>query len=1058
MAPHDPKKADRRPPQIIVASSYTSNSSLSPTAREFTSAGSSGASFLAEPRPTPTTSTLKTTSSLSPTRNTPPSPARSHSRGRKLAVPVPASPTVADTEEPGTREEARQVRQKTQYQDEVEDWYNKWGEEQEKNTELGKKLASSEAEKKRLLTQNEDQSNELNSSLEKVKELEKKLDQTRKEKAERDGKLSKPQPILHDADELLHVTESTLKDTEKNLREAEKQRDSLTVIDAGLHADLDEYEKDHAEKSAALEQSANAQQQLEKVLQIFKEEFTEVSTGINIDDYLNLFRETVQGSRHLRRDGSHVSLASATGKPSKGASRASGNRNVSGISIGDELRDQGHETDEESEDEGASANGDADDTITHVEVVEPHRFNNWAGGEATVVETGNLTPGKATVSTQTPSADGPLIPDPFPRPKNYRDSETWTSTDKGVQCDVEVPTMTEHRHKEIVTDLQAKWTNAEKLLGIARADGKTKDQKFTDQFKANVPLRNQIKKQQEDLNDQRAEVTKLRDVVTERESRVRQGEATIKHNDESARTYIAYIEKKLADQIGQANADKVAQDAAATKLNDRNAELERQLKELKRKGDAAGIETENLKKDLDEERGKVKAAKVLEEAASRTTTESNARIETLQHKAQVSQRESDASHVNITQLEKDLAEQRQQVEAAKVRQDAAERTTIDTKTRNGELEVELKKLRRESDAAQAAQNGASSAEMTNARFKELEDDVKEYQSDFGLLKAKHKTAKEELLAAKSRVAALDKESKELRRTSDARISNLEGELKDTKEALEAAKKEQKTATDGLADANTRIGAFEHELKELRRTSDARIAELEGVLKDTQDELETLKTTHQTASDNLAAAEDRIRDLTQSAELEASLTVFRTKSTKEGYHERNERITALETQVQSLTTDRNTAIRARDAAQDALPDYKAGLPPQPAPSPPPTQRPLRPLRPTAQSVSTTLHRPASYLPAPLARVLGKNPAWLTYFLLLAMHLFAVWMIFRVEENRRWDVANERMHRRVLYTSERRRYGEGGLGLGLGLGSGTLWGGEWWLGMLEGWVGPDLGLVG
>ncbi|KAK0872064.1 hypothetical protein LTS02_001558 [Friedmanniomyces endolithicus] len=1032
MAPRDPKKTDQRLPQIYVASSYTSASSLSPTAREFTSAGSSGASLLAEPRPIPTTSTLNATS-LSPTRQTPPSPARSRSRGRELAVPVPATPTVANTEELGTRDEARQARQKTQYQDEVEDWYNKWGEEQEKNTELGKKLASSEAEKKRLLTQAEDQSNELNSSLDKVKELEKKLDQTRKEKQERDGKPSKPQQTLNDADELLHVTESTLKDTEKKLREAERQRDALTANNAGLHADLDEYEKDYAEKLAALEQSADAQQQLEKVIQIFREEFTEVSKGINIDEYLSLFRETIQGSRRLRRDGSQVSLASATGKPSSGASRASGNRNISGASIGDELRDQGHETDEESEDEGASANGDADDTIKHVEVVEPHQVNHWAGGEATVVVSGKSSPGKATVSTQTPPAGGPLIPDPFPRPKNYRDSETWTSTDKGVQCDVEVPTMTERRHKEIVTELQTKWTNAEKLLGIARADGKSKDQKFTEQFMTNVPLRNQIKKQQEDLNVQRAEATKLRD--------------------------------EAAEEIGQANAAKAVHDAAATDLNVRNAELERQLKELKRKGDAAGIETDNLKKDLDEQRGKVRAAKVLQDAASRATTESNARIDTLEREAQNSQRNGDASRINITQLEKDLAEQRQLVEAAKASQDAAERTTTDTKTRNSELELELKKLRRESDAAQAAQNGASSAEVTNARIKELEDDVKEYQSDFGVMKAKLKTVKEELRAAKTRVAALETENKELRRTSDARILELEGELKDTKKALEAAKADKRTAAQGLADANIRIGAFEHELRELRRTSDARIAELEGLLKDTQDELETLETTHQTASDDLADAQDSIRKLQQDARTEKNSQELRDLGRKDIVKDRDDRIEELEAQIKTLTTDRNIALRARDAARDALRDYKAGLLPPPAPAPPapappspapppPPQRPIRPLRPlrptTAQPVSTAIHRPSSYLPAPLARVLGKKPAWLNYLLLLAMHLFVVWMVFRAEENHKWDAANERMHRRVLYTSERRRYGEGGLG--------KQWGGEWWMGVLERVVGPDLGLVG
>ncbi|KAK0845128.1 hypothetical protein LTR03_007626 [Friedmanniomyces endolithicus] len=1020
MAPRDPKKTDQRLPQIYVASSYTSASSLSPTAREFTSAGSSGASLLAEPRPIPTTSTLNATS-LSPTRQTPPSPARSRSRGRELAVPVPATPTVANTEELGTRDEARQARQKTQYQDEVEDWYNKWGEEQEKNTELGKKLASSEAEKKRLLTQAEDQSNELNSSLDKVKELEKKLDQTRKEKQERDGKPSKPQQTLNDADELLHVTESTLKDTEKKLREAERQRDALTATNAGLHADLDEYEKDYAEKLAALEQSADAQQQLEKVIQIFREEFTEVSKGINIDEYLSLFRETIQGSRRLRRDGSQVSLASATGKPSSGASRASGNRNISGASIGDELRDQGHETDEESEDEGASAN-DA---------------TGWWPFDTRPISS----------------------PEELPR---FRDMDEHR---QGSACDVEVPTMTERRHKEIVTELQTKWTNAEKLLGIARADGKSKDQKFTEQFMANVPLRNQIKKQQEDLNVQRAEATKLRDEAAEFQRRVGQAEAIIKHNDESARNYIAHIEKNLAEQIGQANAAKAVHDAAATDLNVRNAELERQLKELKRKGDAAGIETDNLKKDLDEQRGKVRAAKVLQDAASRATTESNARIDTLEREAQNSQRNGDASRINITQLEKDLAEQRQLVEAAKASQDAAERTTTDTKTRNSELELELKKLRRESDAAQAAQNGASSAEVTNARIKELEDDVKEYQSDFGVMKAKLKTVKEELRAAKTRVAALETENKELRRTSDARILELEGELKDTKKALEAAKADKRTAAQGLADANIRIGAFEHELRELRRTSDARIAELEGLLKDTQDELETLETTHQTASDDLADAQDSIRKLQQDARTEKNSQELRDLGRKDIVKDRDDRIEELEAQIKTLTTDRNIALRARDAARDALRDYKAGLLPPPAPAPPapappspapppPPQRPIRPLRPlrptTAQPVSTAIHRPSSYLPAPLARVLGKKPAWLNYLLLLAMHLFVVWMVFRAEENHKWDAANERMHRRVLYTSERRRYGEGGLG--------KQWGGEWWMGVLERVVGPDLGLVG
>ncbi|KAK0767760.1 hypothetical protein LTR59_018177, partial [Friedmanniomyces endolithicus] len=489
-------------------------------------------------------------------------------------------------------------------------------------------------------------------------------------------------------------------------------------------------------------------------------------------------------------------------------------------------------------------------------------------------------------------------------------------------------------------------------------------------------------------------------------------------------------------------------------LNDRNAELERQLKELKRKGDAAGIKTENLKKDLDEERGKVRAAKVLQDAASRATTDSNARIDTLEREAQDSQRNGDASRINITQLETDLAEQRRQVEAAKASQDAAERTTTDTKTRNSELELELKKLRRESDAAQAAQNGASSAEVTNARIKELEDDVKDYQSDFGVMEAKHKTVKEELRAANSRVAALETENKELRGTSDARILELEGELKDTKKALEAAKTDKKTAAEGLADANIRIGAFEHELKELRRTSDARIAELEGILKDTQDELETLETTHQTASDDLADAQDSIRKLQQDARTEKKSQELRDLGRKDNVKDRDERIEELEAQTKTLTTDRNTALRARDAARDALRDYKAGLLPPPAPAPPPPpQRPLRPLRPLRPATATLSAQPSTARPptspAPSPVPCAKPPSGSTTSS-SPMHLFVVWMIFRAEENHKWDAANERMHRRVLYTSERRRYGEGGLG--------KQWGGEWWMGMLEQLFGAELALVG
>jgi len=590
-------------------------------------------------------------------------------------------------------DEARLVRQKTEYEEQVGDWYERWGEEQVKNAELEQKLAKSEAERKRLSTQTQDQSKEVNSSLEKVNELQEELDRIRTEKQQQDGKLGKLQPQVENLDALVKVTESTVKDTEEKLREAEKQRDELAATNAGLHAEYDQYEADYTEKLAAFEQNADAQEQLDKVLKLFQEEFTELAKGVNIDDYLKQFRETVQGSRRLRRDESQSSLASALGEPHSGSSRARDNRNVSGASIGDELRDQDHETDEESDDEDAPADGDAEETLKDfqgIEVgVDPHQVNNWAGGEATVEAIDDLFGEKQSMSTQTPRADGPLIPDPFPRAKNYRDAEMWTNTkvEKGVQCDYEVPTVTKHRHDEIVTEHRNYRSESERLLAIARADGKAKDQKFSDQYRLNIPLRDEITTQKEEIKKQRDEIAKLTAEVTSLESRVSRRESAAKKAAESAQTQIGQLENDLLEQRRQAEAAKALQDAASlatTHTNTRNSELERELKELRRECNAT-------------------------QAAGKGASS------------------ADLTNQRIVELESDIYELQEDLHEAKERQKASAKELLGADNRIVALENDLKELLRKSKAVEDA--SATAVDRATDRIRELEKQVEELEAD-----------------------------------------------------------------------------------------------------------------------------------------------------------------------------------------------------------------------------------------------------------------------------------------------------------------------------------------
>ncbi len=277
------------------------------------------------------------------------------------------------------------------------------------------------------------------------------LERIKREKDEHQRIRNELEKHAQELEKLYKDAEETAGQTEKTLDDVEKERDDFRTTNIGLHARLDEYEQALSEKTAALESNADAQQQLDKVMQTFQESFTEQSQNVNIDDYLKQFRESVQG-RHLRRDGSQASLASGFGEPySNRSSSARGKRDISGASIGDELGgedlESGDEFDEEEAEGAMGGKGTDDNTIKlnsqdldgATSSVDQAHTNNWAPGEATRVHTDGV---RSSVSTQTPGDDKPLISDPFEpdRPVQSFDaaSSTWDGkTPKELQDEVD---------------------------------------------------------------------------------------------------------------------------------------------------------------------------------------------------------------------------------------------------------------------------------------------------------------------------------------------------------------------------------------------------------------------------------------------------------------------------------------------------------------------------------------------------------------------------------------------------------------------------------------------
>ncbi|KAK3111839.1 hypothetical protein LTR53_012490, partial [Teratosphaeriaceae sp. CCFEE 6253] len=515
MAPPDSKKNGKRQPDADITNS-TPRSPLSPTASQFSprlgsgnGAGSPGVWQTASAAERmPTTSGLPHL--LSPRRREgddglrephAPRTARARSRGRNRDVP--ATPARQNTDESRSSDEARLARQKAGLEDEADDWYNKWGEEQIKNRALEEQLAESEKERKRLFQQTQDQTKEVEATTKTADDLSAELDRMKTENHDHETKYNALKTQLESLDNLLKITESTVQDTEKKLRDVEEEQDDYLTINAGLYEELDGSEAARLERLADLEKNGDAQQQLDKVMQTFQEEFSNLSKGVNIDDYLKQFRESVHGSRDLRRDGSQVSLGSAFGEPHSARRPGVGdNRHVSSASIGDELGDHdlnsGDEFDVDNAQDAGSFFGDADNTLKFNGISpngllvgnDPPRVNNWASGEAlevpSVYDFGVLR----NMNTQTPPKDEKLIPDPWnPKQKaTYVDAAAWTDNDKGFQTDFKVPVATQAE----VDELQKSVGDSGRLRQAAEVSKQGWEKKFMVEWRAVAAFKKQV--------------------------------------------------------------------------------------------------------------------------------------------------------------------------------------------------------------------------------------------------------------------------------------------------------------------------------------------------------------------------------------------------------------------------------------------------------------------------------------------------------------------------------------------------------------------------------------
>ncbi|KAK4561506.1 hypothetical protein LTR86_004824 [Recurvomyces mirabilis] len=214
---------------------------------------------------------------------------------------------------------------------------------------------------------------------------------------------------------MLYVNAGSNRDeVAKQLAKAEEDRDHQTALKQGLKEELERQDAVVGQVNDVAEQQGAAQEQLDRVLQVFQEEFKQLADGVDLEAYLKQFRETVQAGRRLRRDDSQASFHQhGLGIDEAGSDRPrGGNRQVSTASLGDELKGRGSESGDETGDEDDQAFGDQvltttddDPTLKDLDYIHltPPTTHNWTAGDSSSNVDDSLF-GEIDTGTQTPAS------------------------------------------------------------------------------------------------------------------------------------------------------------------------------------------------------------------------------------------------------------------------------------------------------------------------------------------------------------------------------------------------------------------------------------------------------------------------------------------------------------------------------------------------------------------------------------------------------------------------------------------------------------------------------
>jgi len=157
---------------------------------------------------------------------------------------------------------------------------------------------------------------------------------------------------------------SSLEDEQKKTSELQKELDEANALKAALHAELDDIETNA--QSMVEKKESDAEAKLKEIYDMLEEEFIHVGRGLNLDDYIKLYKE--QQETRLRRDRSSTSLDSHALSDLNCVRRSRSRKRQ--ISLGDELlqvSSNGYDTDNDS-----LFNEKGDDTVTRSLSLEPH--------------------------------------------------------------------------------------------------------------------------------------------------------------------------------------------------------------------------------------------------------------------------------------------------------------------------------------------------------------------------------------------------------------------------------------------------------------------------------------------------------------------------------------------------------------------------------------------------------------------------------------------------------------------------------------------------------------